>query len=86
MCDFYNLKVSQLDSRVRTQQIAFARQMAMYLSNQLTDKSHVQIGLNIGNRNHATVIHAIKQIKDMMEVDEKTQQDVEELTNMLRAK
>ena len=58
----------------------------MYLSNQLTDKSHVQIGLNIGNRNHATVIHAIKQIKDMMEVDEKTQQDVEELTNMLRAK
>ena len=86
VCDYYNLKVSQLDSRVRTQQIAFARQMAMYLSNQLTDKSHVQIGLNIGNRNHATVIHAIKQIKDMMEVDEKTQQDVEELTNMLRAK
>ena len=86
VCNYFNLKVGQLDSRIRTQQIAFARQMAMYLSNQLTDKSHVQIGVCIGNRNHATVIHAIKQIKDMMEVDEKTHHDVEELTNMLRAK
>ena len=84
VCDHFNLKMSQLDSRTRTQQIAYARQVAMYLSDSLTDKSHVQIGIHIGNRNHATVIHAIKQVKDMMEVDEKTRQDIEELTNILK--
>ena len=84
VCDYFSLKMSELDSRTRTQKIAYARQVAMYLSNMLTDKSHVQIGMCIGNRNHATVIHAIKQIKDMMEVDEQTRQEIEELTVMLK--
>ena len=84
VCDHFNIKMSQLESRTRTQQIAYARQMAMYLSDRLTDKSHVQIGINIGNRNHATVIHAIKQIKDMMEVDERTRRDVEDLISTLQ--
>ncbi|MBQ8709641.1 MAG: chromosomal replication initiator protein DnaA [Bacteroidaceae bacterium] len=83
VCDHFNLKVNQLDSRTRTQQVAYARQVAMYLAAHLTDKSHVQIGVHIGNRNHATVIHALKQIKDMMEVDEKVRQDVEELMDTL---
>lgn len=85
VCNHFNLKLSQIDSRTRTQQIAYARQMAMYLASQLTDKSHVQIGVHIGNRNHATVIHAIKQIKDMMEVDEQTRTDVEELLAEIKA-
>ena len=85
VCERFNLKITQLDSRTRTQQIAYARQVAMYLSSELTDKSHVQIGVNIGNRNHATVIHAIKQIKDMMEVDERTRQDIDELMDILKA-
>ena len=85
VCERFNLKIAQLDSRTRTQQIAYARQVAMYLSSELTDKSHVQIGVNIGNRNHATVIHAIKQIKDMMEVDERTRQDIDELMDILKA-
>lgn len=85
VCDHFNLKLSQLDSRARTQKIAYARQVAMYLSNQFTGKSHVQIGVNIGNRNHATVIHAIRQIKDMMEVDDQIRQDVTELQEILQA-
>ncbi|MBQ6750603.1 MAG: chromosomal replication initiator protein DnaA [Bacteroidaceae bacterium] len=85
VCNYFNLKVSQLDSRTRTQQIAYARQVAMYLSDKLTGKSHVQIGVNIGNRNHATVIHALRQIKDMMEVDEKTRKNIEELTTILQS-
>lgn len=83
VCDHFHLKMSQLDSRTRTQQIAYARQVAMYLADTLTDKSHVQIGIHIGNRNHATVIHAIKQVKDMMEVDERVRQDVEDLMSEL---
>ena len=84
VCDHFNLKLNQLDSRARTQKIAYARQVAMYLSNQFTGKSHVQIGVNIGNRNHATVIHAIRQIKDMMEVDDQIRQDVTELQEIQR--
>lgn len=86
VCEHFNLKVSQIDSRTRTQKIAHARQMAMFLACELTGKSNVQVGLNIGNRNHATVIHAIKHIKDMMEVDEETRQTVEELRSALRVK
>ena len=84
VCNMYNLKISQIDSRVRTQQIARARQIAMYLASELTGKSHVQVGINIGNRNHATVIHAIKQVKDMMDVDEKTRNEIAEMTSMLK--
>lgn len=84
VCEFFSLKVSDINSRTRTQKIAYARQVAMYLSDALTDKSHVQIGLHIGNRNHATVIHAIKQIKDQMDVDENTRQDITELTARLK--
>lgn len=84
VCEHFNLKVSQIDSRTRTQKIAYARQMAMFLACELTGKSNVQVGLNIGNRNHATVIHAIKHIKDMMEVDEETRQTVDELRNTLK--
>ena len=85
VCEHFNLKVSQIESRTRTQKIAHARQVAMFLACELTGKSNVQVGLNIGNRNHATVIHAIKHIKDMMEVDEETRQDVDELRSVLKA-
>ena len=71
--------------RSRTQRISYARQMAMYLAEQLTNTSHMQIGRLIGNRNHATVIHALKQIKDMMAVEEKVREDVEELMMKIKA-
>jgi len=85
VCEHFNLKVSQIDSRERTQRIAYARQMAMYLSEQLTDTSHMQIGRLIGNRNHATVVHALKQIKEMMSIEDNVREDVEELTMKIKA-
>ena len=85
VCEHFNLKVSQIDSRERTQRIAYARQMAMYLAEQMTDNSHIQIGRIIGNRNHATVVHALKQIKDMMNVEDHVREDVEELTMKIKA-
>ncbi|MBO7568882.1 MAG: chromosomal replication initiator protein DnaA [Bacteroidaceae bacterium] len=85
VCNHFNLKISQIDSRERTQRIAYARQLAMYLADRLTDNSHMQIGRLIGNRNHATVVHALKQIQDMIEVEDRVREDVEELTLMLKA-
>ena len=85
VCDHFHVKVSQLDSTTRLQRIAYARQLAMYLANQLTDNSHMQIGRQIGNRNHSTVVHAIKQVNQMMNVEDRVREDVEELTLMLKA-
>ena len=85
VCNHFHLKVSQIDSRERTQRIAYARQMAMYLSDRLTDTSHMQIGRLIGNRNHATVVHAVKQIQDMIEIQDRVREDVDELTLILKA-
>lgn len=83
VCDHFNLKVATLDSRSRKQEISYARQVAMYLATELTEISNVQIGINIGGRNHATVIHAIKQIKDLIDTDEKTCQDINTIRDMI---
>ena len=85
VCDHFHLKVAQIDSRERTQRIAYARQIAMYLADKLTNTSHMQIGRLIGNRNHATVVHALKQIHDMIEIQDSVREDVDELTLMLKA-
>lgn len=85
VCEHFKMNLSVLDSRSRKQEIAYARQIAMYLSSELTDMSNIQIGNNIGKRNHATVIHSYKQIKDLMDTDEKARQDVETIKDLVRS-
>lgn len=82
-CEFFNIKPEVLDSRSRTQPISYIRQLVMYLSTIHTDASQVQIGLNIGGRNHATVIHSVNQVKDLLDTDEKTREDVKEIEKLL---
>jgi len=59
---YYNLKLEDMDSKKRTQNIAFPRQIAMYLSRELTNLSLPQIGKNFGDRDHTTVLHAHNKI------------------------
>jgi chromosomal replication initiator protein len=84
VCEHFNLKINQIDSRERTRKIAYARQVAMYLADQLTDNSHIEIGRQIGNRNHATVLHGLKQISDLMEAEDYVRDDIEELMAKLK--
>lgn len=84
VCEHFNLKINQIDSRERTRKIAYARQVAMYLADRLTDSSHIEIGRQIGNRNHATVLHALKQIHDLMEAENYVHDDIEELMAKLK--
>src|SRR5699024_4476195 len=58
----YNVTVEEILSRKRTKTIAYPRQVAMYLSRELTDLSLPKIGQEFGNRDHTTVIHAHKKI------------------------
>lgn len=75
VCSYFNISIEALDSRSRKQPISYIRQMAIYLANKHTATSNVQIGNKIGGRNHATVIHAISQIKNQLDVDEKARID-----------
>ena len=65
VADYFNLSVRDLTGPKRPKNIAEPRMMAMYLARKLTDHSQQEIGLAFGGRNHATVIHAVKQVEDV---------------------
>ena len=65
----YNIKTSDLDSKRRTRSIARPRQVAMSLSKELTNHSLPEIGTYFGNRDHTTVIHACKKIRELRTED-----------------
>jgi len=59
----YNLKVTELKSKNNSQQVAFPRQVAMYLCKRMTESSLPEIGRRFGGKHHSTVIHAIQKIE-----------------------
>lgn len=65
----YKITIADIDSKKRTQNIAFPRQIAMYLTRELTDLSLPKIGEEFGGRDHSTVIHAYNKIEKDMEND-----------------
>lgn len=76
VCDHYHLKIADMSSKRRDRVIARPRQVAMYLSKQLTSRSLPEIGQRFGGRDHTTVIHAIRQIEKLRITDEDVDSDV----------
>lgn len=66
VCHFYDIPDDLLRGKNRKKEIAFARQVAMFLAKELTPASLKSIGLHFGGRDHTTVIHAIKTIKNRL--------------------
>ena len=66
VCKHYNISISEMDSRKRTKNIAFARQIAMYITRQLIGLSLPQVGNEFGGRDHTTVLHAEKKVIEEM--------------------
>lgn len=79
VAEYYRINTSDMTSKRRTANIAFARQVAMYLCTQLTGLSLVAIGGAFGGRDHGTVIHARKTVEGQMEVDSNVKRAVEYL-------
>jgi chromosomal replication initiator protein len=67
--DYYNIKVNSLLSKKRTKDVVLARQVAVYLSRELTDLSLTSIGEAFGRRDHTTIIHSFTKIKNKIEKD-----------------
>lgn len=64
VADYYNITIEDLKSKKRTANINYPRQIAIYLCRNYTDESFPKIGLEFGNRNHSTIIHACDKIKE----------------------
>ncbi len=86
VCDYLNIDVETFDSQKRTRDVAQARQIAMYLSKQHTKAPLSAIGAAIGGKNHATVLHACKQIANLIETDKSFRQMLEEIEHKVTAK
>ena len=83
VADYYQLRLTDLLSKKRSRSIARPRQMAMALAKELTEHSLPEIGDTFGGRDHTTVLHACRTIRDMRETDGKLRQDWEKLIRTL---
>ena len=84
VADHYNVKEEELFNKKRTQNIAFPRQIAMYLCRELADLSYPRIGELFGGRDHTTVIHAYEKISKMKADNLKLQTEMQEMVEILR--
>ncbi|ACD52856.1 chromosomal replication initiator protein DnaA [Clostridium botulinum] len=80
VANYFNLKIDDLKSQRRTRNVAYPRQIAMYLSRKLTDMSLPKIGEEFGGRDHTTVIHAYEKISENLKSDENLQHTVSDIT------
>ena len=85
VADFYKIKVSDMYSAKRPKNIAEPRQIAMYLTKELTQKSLPEIGANFGGRDHTTVLHACRKIAENKTKDSKLQHELHVLEQILKA-
>jgi len=79
VAEFYGLPVIEMKSARRAREVVRPRQVAMYLARQLTLQSHPVIGQRFGNRDHTTVIHAVRQIGKLIREDAELRREVEYL-------
>ncbi len=83
VANYFNLRVEDLKSQRRTRNIAYPRQIAMYLSRKLTDMSLPKIGEEFGGRDHTTVIHAYEKISENLKTDEVLQTTINDIYSLL---
>jgi chromosomal replication initiator protein len=83
VAEHFDIRLADMTSKRRPENIAFPRQIAMYFSRQLTESSLNAIGEAFGGRDHGTVLHACRLVKNRMEVDANVRQVVHYLEKQL---
>ena len=81
--EYFNVKLDDFKAKKRTKSVAYPRQIAMYLSRELTDYSLPKIGEEFGGRDHTTVIHAHEKISKLMQSDSQLQDHIKEINSKL---
>ncbi|MCR2032648.1 chromosomal replication initiator protein DnaA [Anaerofustis stercorihominis] len=80
VCDYYNISKADILSKRRTKNIAFPRQISMYLARELTDSSLPAIGDYYGGRDHSTVIHGYDKIKEELKTNGTLEEEIKKIT------
>ena len=81
--NFFNLSLNEMLSQRRSRPLARPRQIAMYLAKKMTTRSLPEIGRRFANRDHTTVIHAVKTITKLSEKDEEIKNNVNQIKAIL---
>lgn len=84
VCEHFNVTPSDIHSKTRKREIVNARQVSMYLTKKLTNHSYSRVGELIGKRDHATVVHACKVVKDQMSVDKTFFECINEIESVIK--
>lgn len=84
VAEYYSVKIDDMSAKIRTKEIATARQVAMYLCRELTSSSLPKIGEEFGGRDHTTVIHANEKIKGALKTDKDIAEAVKTVQQNLR--
>jgi chromosomal replication initiator protein len=84
VAEHFDVRLADMTSKRRPANIAFPRQIAMYLARELTKSSLAEIGEAFGGRDHGTVLHAHRQVRDKISKDDHTRQTVSFLDNQLQ--
>lgn len=83
VCDYFKIPIDLIQSKTRKRDVVQARQVAMFLAKKYTKSSLSSIGSQIGNRDHATVLHACKTVRDLSETDRIFRGYVEDLNRKI---
>lgn len=82
--DYYKLKISDMLSKRRSRSVARPRQVAMALAKEMTDHSLPEIGEAFGGRDHTTVLHACRKVKELEATSSEMREDIKLLTRALK--
>jgi chromosomal replication initiator protein len=84
VCDYFQITVDEINSKTRKREIVQARQLAMYFSKKHTKCSLANIGMQCGNKDHATVLHAYRTVTDLLDTDKQFKVWVDEIDKKLK--
>ena len=84
VCDYFDMEMEQLKSKTRKREIVQARQIAMFFAKSMTKSSLATIGTQIGNKDHATVLHACKTVNNLIDTDKGFRVYIDEIEKKLK--
>ena len=83
VCNFFDIPLNEMLSQRRSRPLARPRQIAMFLAKKLTTRSLPEIGRRFANRDHTTVIHAVKTITRLSENDEEMKKNISQIKSLI---
>ena len=84
VCKYFDVTIKDLESKKRSREIAHPRQIAMYLTREMTDLSLPKIGKAFGGKDHTTVLHAYDKISEELKTNESTKTFVKDITGRIK--